>query len=92
MPRGKPFQKGEDPRRHQFTAEEVKRGYEALCTKISLSLCCGDTHARKMAFRRMCRTEAKRYDNPDLIVQPKTQYGLAPDHYEGRDATGRKRL
>ena len=90
MPRGKPFQKGYDPRRHQFTQEEQLRGYEQLCAKISLQFCCGDTVARRIAFRRMLNTEAERYGNPALKPQPKTTYGLSPVHYDGLDATGRK--
>ena len=69
MPRGKPFQKGYDSRRHVFTQEECKRGYESLVTKISLNKCCGDYWARRWAFRKMCKTESVRYNNPDIEIR-----------------------
>lgn len=34
MPRGKPFQKGYDPRRHLLTIADCKKGYRAAPSRI----------------------------------------------------------
>lgn len=36
--RGKPFQKGTDPRRHQFTQEERSRGFWTAIAKYGVSM------------------------------------------------------
>jgi hypothetical protein len=33
--RGRPFAKGYDPRRHQFTSEECRAGFYAACAAIA---------------------------------------------------------
>jgi len=33
--RGRPFVKGHDPRRHQFTPEECREGFYAACAAIA---------------------------------------------------------
>lgn len=63
------FKPGFDARRHIFTKEECIAGYNALVEKIMREKFCGVIVAKQWAFKRMCKTEAIRYDNPAIEVK-----------------------
>lgn len=73
------FLPGHDPDRHTFTHDECIAGYDALLTKIQLEKSCGIYWAKRWAFRRMCKTESIRYNNPAIEVKPKLRIEYARD-------------
>lgn len=82
------FKVGFDPRRHIFSQEECKAGYTALVSKLAQDLCVGEYWAKRWAFRRMCKTEAVRYGNPDIEVRDSAQTETAFDRRKRYNTDG----
>ena len=83
------FQKGYDPRRHVLTKEECAKGYNSLLDKF-INGGNGTDSAKRRAFRQMCKTEAVRYDNPDIAIKEPMRL-WAPDKATQDDWENRSR-